>query len=146
MGSNNHSTPQARWAVTTTLLSRLDACHRSLLRSILDMRWPNGIISSEDLYVRCGTGPLWHMTAVAQDRCHSKYGGCLDPCSAMCCACPRISPHNCPSSLLLLGQIDTGAELVGTPPIYLTCCDHTSKRRRQVTIGQRPCKTQRDGD
>ncbi|KAI0226298.1 hypothetical protein LSAT2_023093 [Lamellibrachia satsuma] len=25
---------------------------------------------------RCGTGPLWHRTAVAQDRCHSKYGAC----------------------------------------------------------------------
>ena len=64
---------------------------------------------------------------VAQDHCHSKYGGCVDPCSAMCCTCPRISPHNCPCSLRLLGQNCTGAELVGTPPTYLTCCAQTSK-------------------
>ena len=58
MGSNNHSTPQARWAVTTTLLHKLDASHRSHLRSILGMRWPNRIISNENLYVCCSTGPL----------------------------------------------------------------------------------------
>ena len=46
------------WAVTTTLLHKLDACHRNHLRSILSMRWPNGIMSNEDMYVRCGTGPL----------------------------------------------------------------------------------------
>ena len=40
-------------------------------QSILGMRWSSGIIS-EDLYVRCGTGP---------------YGGCVDPCSATCYAC-----------------------------------------------------------
>ena len=46
------------WAVTTTLLHKLDACHRSHLRSILDMHWPNGIISNEDLYIHCGAGLL----------------------------------------------------------------------------------------
>ena len=137
MGSNNHSTPQAR------------CLHRSHLRLILSMRWPNGIISNEDLYIRCGTGLLsqdrchrtavtgplsqdrCHRTAVtgplSQDRCHSKYGACIDPCSAMCCACPKIPPRNCSCSLRLLGQIDTWDELVGTPPIYLTCCAQTSK-------------------
>ena len=48
----------SRWAVTTILLYKLDVCHRSYLRSILGMCWPNGIISNEDLYIRCGTGPL----------------------------------------------------------------------------------------
>ena len=153
------------WAVTTTLLHKLDACHRSHLRSILGMCWPNGIISNDDLYVHCGTGPLsqdrchrtavtgplsqdrchrtavtgplsqdrGHRTAVtgplSQDRCHSKYGACVDPCSTMCYACPRIPPHNCPYSLRLLGQIDTGAGLAGTSPTYLTYCTRTSKRR-----------------
>ena len=47
----------SNWAVTTTLLHKLDACHRSHLQSILGMRWPNGIISNEDMYIHCSTGP-----------------------------------------------------------------------------------------
>ena len=46
------------WAVTTTLIHKLDICHRSHLQSILGMHWPNGIIANEDLYICCGTGPL----------------------------------------------------------------------------------------
>ena len=107
------------WTVTTALLHKLDACHRRHLRSILGMCWPKGIISNEDLYMSY---------VVAQDRCR-KYGGCVDPCSAMCCACPKIPTHNCPCSLRLLSQINTGAELVAHHQPILMCCAHISKKR-----------------
>ena len=53
----------SNWAVTTTLLHKLDVCHRSHRRSILGMHWPNGIISTEDLYVYCRSmfGHVLHM-------------------------------------------------------------------------------------
>ena len=45
-------------AAPTIVLHNLYACHRCHLSSVLDMRWPNGIISNKDLYVCCGTGLL----------------------------------------------------------------------------------------
>ena len=45
------------WTVPKSVLSHLDKCHRSHLRSILDIHWPN-TISNGLLYRRCDTRPL----------------------------------------------------------------------------------------
>ena len=84
------------WAVTTTPLHKLDAsteaiCDRYWACAGLNGLYPTKICTYAVAQDRCGTGPLWHRSAVAQDRCHSKYGGCVDPCSAMCC-CVEDTP------------------------------------------------------
>ena len=47
------------WAAAKIILSKLDACHRHHLCSILSIHWPDTpCISNEALYNRCNTRPL----------------------------------------------------------------------------------------
>ena len=39
-------------------MNKLDACHRRHLRRILNIYWPNGVISNRELYRRCGVCPI----------------------------------------------------------------------------------------
>jgi len=46
------------WSVPTTKLKKLDVTHRRHLRKILNIKWPNGRISNNELYNRCKTYSL----------------------------------------------------------------------------------------
>ena len=41
------------WSATAKSIEKLDICHRKHLRSILNIKWPHGIISNVNLYQRC---------------------------------------------------------------------------------------------
>ena len=46
------------WATPTNIIEKLDVCHRKHRRSILNIKWPHGMISNKTLYKRCNTIPL----------------------------------------------------------------------------------------
>ena len=46
------------WAAPKKVLEKLDISHRKHLRSILNIHWPTGVISNNNLYKRCKTTPL----------------------------------------------------------------------------------------
>ena len=46
------------WSPTAKLLEKLDICHRKHLRTLLNIRWPDGIITNKDLYKRCNSAKL----------------------------------------------------------------------------------------
>ena len=46
------------WSPTKSSLNHLDICHRKHLRSILNIKWPQGFINNVTLYRRCDTEPL----------------------------------------------------------------------------------------
>ena len=47
------------WAVPQKLLEELDVLHRKHLRTILNIKWPTGVISNRNLYERCKVTPLF---------------------------------------------------------------------------------------
>ena len=46
------------WSPTKKSLEKLDICHRKHLRNILNIKWPQGVISNKNLYERCNSTPL----------------------------------------------------------------------------------------
>ena len=46
------------WSAPAHVMSKLDVCHRKHLRKILNIYWPNGVISNTELYRRCGVCPI----------------------------------------------------------------------------------------
>ena len=46
------------WSPTKSSLNHLDICHRKHLRSILNIKWPQGFINNVTLCRRCQTEPL----------------------------------------------------------------------------------------
>lgn len=46
------------WSPTAKSLEKLDICHRKHLRTLLNIRWPEGIITNKDLYKRCNSVKL----------------------------------------------------------------------------------------
>ena len=46
------------WSAPKHVMSKLDVCHRRHLRRIINIYWPNGVISNRELYRRCGTYPI----------------------------------------------------------------------------------------
>lgn len=74
---------------------------------------------------------------MAHDLWLGTYGGCLDPCWAVCGTCPSIPTTVRPQLALQLqlhGQTEAGTELAGTPPTNLMCCPRNSKRRASETL------------
>ena len=49
------------WSPTKKALEKLDICHRKHLRNILNIKWPQGVISNKNLYERCNSTPLSDM-------------------------------------------------------------------------------------
>ena len=43
------------WSPTAKSLETLDLCHRKHLKTLLNIRWPQGAITNEDLYKRCNS-------------------------------------------------------------------------------------------
>ena len=54
------------WAAPAGVLEKLNICHRKHLRSIMNIRWPCGIISNATLYKRCNTTPLSERAALSR--------------------------------------------------------------------------------
>ena len=46
------------WAPTKAVLNKLDVTHRRHLRTILNIKWPRGMIRNETLYKRCNVEKL----------------------------------------------------------------------------------------
>ena len=46
------------WAAPQHVMEKLNTCHRKHLRTILNIAWPTGIISNEELYRRCKALPI----------------------------------------------------------------------------------------
>ena len=46
------------WSPTAKSLEKLDICHRKHLRTLLNIRWPESIITNKDLYKRCNSVKL----------------------------------------------------------------------------------------
>ena len=46
------------WAAPQDVMEKLNTCHRKHLRSILNIKWPKGVISNVELYRRCGVRPI----------------------------------------------------------------------------------------
>lgn len=104
------------WAVPVMILYKLDACHRCHLRSIMGMRWPNRIVSNEDLYVCCGIEPL--SQRVRRMR-RSIFGHVL-----------RIledSHAQLALEFAIVGSGLTGVVSAGTQQSYLACYARTSE-------------------
>ena len=81
------------WAVTASDLKKLDVTHRHHLRTIIGIKWPNGVISNINLYQRCNTRPL--SERVAQSR-WNLFGHILR------------SPENTPAQVALLFAAENG--------------------------------------
>lgn len=103
----------------SSLLQKLDACHRRQLRS--------EIISNKDFHVCCGTGCLSKY----------KYNKCKYLCSVMCCSYPMIPLYNWFNTLRLLGQTDAENKSAGTPPTAWQAMLRPQRDGRQVAVGQR---------
>ena len=106
------------WAVTTTLIHKLDICHRSHLQSILGMHWPNGIISNEDLYICCGTGLLSQQVRRMR---RSMFSHVL--------RMPKDTPVQLSLQFVVAGSNRYRGRIGRQPPTYLTCSAQTLKRR-----------------
>ena len=46
------------WSAPKHVMTKLDVCHRKHLRRIINIYWPNGVISNSELYRRCRTYPI----------------------------------------------------------------------------------------
>jgi len=56
------------WSPTAQALEKLDICHRKHLRTLLNIKWPKGIISNESLYKRCNSVKLSERVSKARWR------------------------------------------------------------------------------
>ena len=82
------------WAAPKAAMDRLDICHRKHLRYILNVKWPNSMMSNKTLYKRCSSTPLSERAVIARWK---KLGHILrsEECtlaqSALCFAVEKLS-------------------------------------------------------
>ena len=77
---------------------KLDTCHRKHLRKICNIYWPTGVISSRELYRRCGAYPITERIRKAR---WTLFGHIL-----------RMD-DNCPASLALRYAVSSSEHLRG---------------------------------